>query len=205
MPDTPKAGPDTAPSRIRNRIIGSGEVDPKLLTANPKNWRIHPAHQREALKGVLDDVGFVQNVVVNKTTGFVVDGHLRVSVAIERDEPLIPVVFVELTEEEEAKILATIDPIGALAGTDTKLLSELLAEIETRNASVQTLLDGIALRQGLSGLAFPPMAPIIGEQNVVGYYTVKITGRAGDHKEELVTALKAFLAEHPEFEATVAT
>ena len=33
----------------RNRIVGSAEVDPKDLVANPLNWRTHPDRQREAL------------------------------------------------------------------------------------------------------------------------------------------------------------
>jgi type V secretory pathway adhesin AidA len=33
----------------RNRIVGSGTEDPEKLLANPKNWRIHPKAQREAL------------------------------------------------------------------------------------------------------------------------------------------------------------
>src|SRR6266704_2927845 len=33
----------------RNRIVGHGEEDPEQLLANPKNWRIHPKNQQDAL------------------------------------------------------------------------------------------------------------------------------------------------------------
>src|SRR5437867_4576224 len=66
----------------RNRIVGSGEEAPDQLLANPKNWRIHPKHQQEALAGVLDEVGWVQEVIVNQQTGHLVDGHLRVTLAL---------------------------------------------------------------------------------------------------------------------------
>jgi hypothetical protein len=70
----------------RNRIVGNGEEVPDQLFANPHNWRIHPDAQQKALTGALDQVGWVQQVIVNRRSGFVVDGHLRVSLAIERWE-----------------------------------------------------------------------------------------------------------------------
>lgn len=66
----------------RNRIVGYGMEDADQLLANPANWRIHPKHQQDALSGVLNEIGWVQNILVNKTTGHVVDGHLRAALAI---------------------------------------------------------------------------------------------------------------------------
>jgi hypothetical protein len=43
----------------RSRIVGSGTEDPTQLLANPRNWRTHPAIQRDALRGSLDTVGWV--------------------------------------------------------------------------------------------------------------------------------------------------
>ena len=93
----------------RNRIVGTGEEKPDALLANPRNWRIHPKLQREAMAGVLDQVGWIQNVMVNRRTGFLVDGHLRVDLAMERGEASIPVVYVDLTEEEEGLALAALE------------------------------------------------------------------------------------------------
>ncbi len=114
----------------RSRIVGSGVEDAATLLANPKNWRLHPPAQREALGGVLDKVGWVQNVVVNQRTGFLVDGHLRVEMAKAAGES-VPVLYVDLTEEEEALVLATMDPISAQAEKDEKKLNALLVELRT--------------------------------------------------------------------------
>ena len=62
----------------RSRIVGAGEEAPDALIANERNWRTHPKAQREALAGVLDEVGYVATVLVNRRTGRLVDGHLRV-------------------------------------------------------------------------------------------------------------------------------
>jgi DNA modification methylase len=144
MPDEqqPEPAAPPAPTRAwRNRIIGLGEMSPEQLLANPRNHRIHPKFQQDALEGVLDDVGMVDPIIVNQTTGFIVDGHLRATLAIRTEQATIPVLFVELTEAEEAEILLTHDAIGALAGQDDQKVKELLAEVQTSDMRVQALLE----------------------------------------------------------------
>jgi hypothetical protein len=110
-----------------NRIVSSGTMPAGQFLANPGNYRKHPTAQEQALIGILDRVGWVQSVVVNKRTGYVVDGHMRIKAAMARseDEP-VPYVVVDLTEAEEALILSTLDPISAMAITDKLALQELL-------------------------------------------------------------------------------
>lgn len=124
----------------RNRIIGHGEEAPDQLLANPANWRIHPKHQQDALSGVLDEIGWIQSVIVNQRSGFVVDGHLRAAIAISHNETAIPVVYVDLTDAEETLALATIDPIGAMAATDKEQLDNLLRDVSTSDAAVMDML-----------------------------------------------------------------
>ena len=70
-----------APSAWQNRIVAEGDEAPDQLLANPANWRIHPKAQQDALGSVLESVGWVQRVLVNRLSGHVVDGHLRVALA----------------------------------------------------------------------------------------------------------------------------
>lgn len=135
----------------RNRIIGHGEEAPDQLLANPRNWRIHPKAQQDALEGVLDKVGWIQDVIVNQQTGFVVDGHLRISLAISRGEAKIPVVYVDLTPDEEALVLATIDPLAGMAVAAKDALEALLADVETADMAVEGLLEDLAREAGLNG------------------------------------------------------
>jgi len=124
----------------RNRIIGYAEVDPRSLAANPSNWRTHPDHQRLALQGVLSEVGWVAEVLVNQRTGFVVDGHLRVAAALARAESSVPVRYVDLEPDEERLVLATLDPITALATSDSDKLAALLDGLQPADAAVADLL-----------------------------------------------------------------
>jgi len=133
----------------RNRIVGYGEMDTEQMLANPNNWRIHPKYQQDALEGVLKEVGVVQNIIVNKTTGFVVDGHARVSLALRTHQPTIPVTFVEITPEEEQIIIATFDPIGAHAVSDKEKLEQLLDSAIVEDAKVEEFFSLIREEEAL--------------------------------------------------------
>ena len=135
--------------KIRNRIVGSGEEQLDQIMFNPRNWRIHPLSQQDALKGVLEEVGWVQQVIVNKRTGNLIDGHLRCQLAAREGAQTIPVVYVDVSEDEEALVLATLDPIGAMAATDKQKLDELFAGIESENENVRKMMEEIAEKEKL--------------------------------------------------------
>ena len=138
-----------AKSTWRNRIVGYSEEEPDQLLANPSNWRIHPINQQNALSGVLKEIGVVQNVVANRTTGHLVDGHLRVMLAMRENQPVVPVTWVELSEEEERLILASLDPLAAMATADAGALDALLSSVQSGEAAVQNMLSQLAARSGL--------------------------------------------------------
>ncbi len=136
-------------AEYKNRIIGSGVEPLDAILFNPRNWRVHPLNQQNALKGVLEEVGWVQEVIINQRTGHLVDGHLRCQLAAREGAKTIPVKYVDLSEEEEALVLSTLDPIAAMATTDKAKLDELFASIETENADVLKMLDDIAEKERL--------------------------------------------------------
>lgn len=127
-------------SKWRNRIVGYDEVDPEQLLANPYNARLHPKAQQQIVGGLLDEVGWVQDVLVNQTTGRMVDGHLRVALAIRKGEPKVPVKYVELSEEEEILIVTTLDQSTGEAVIDPELMQEPHADNEAVNEYLQELL-----------------------------------------------------------------
>lgn len=138
-----------ADTQWRNRIVGHGEERPDQLLANPLNWRMHPKEQKAALNGVLSQIGWVQEVIVNRNTNRLIDGHLRVLLAKERNEPTVPVIYVDLSEHEEALILATLDPLAAMATADRERLDALLRQVDTSDAAIQAMLEELAEQNGL--------------------------------------------------------
>jgi DNA modification methylase len=125
MTKTPLQPPTSSPP-WRSRIVGYGEESPDQLLANPFNFRVHNALQEKALGGLLREVGIVQNILVNQTTGHMIDGHLRTAMAITNSQSKIPVTYVELTEEEEKLVLATFDPLSAMAGQDEGIFKSIV-------------------------------------------------------------------------------
>ncbi len=151
----------------RSRIVGQAEEAPDQLLANPNNWRTHPGRQRDALRGSLEVVGWVQQVMVNTVTGHLVDGHARIEEAISRGEPTVPVLYVELSPDEEVLVLATFDPIGAMATADDKQLQALLADIAVDDAGLLALLGDLAGNDPKAGLTDPDEVPETPEEPYV--------------------------------------
>lgn len=157
--NTPMGKRDTT-APLRSRIVGEGTEAPDQLLANPQNWRRHPKAQLDALEGMLQTVGWVQRVLVNRTTGHMVDGHARVELALKRAEPEVPVLYVELSPEEERVVLAALDPIGGLAETDQEQLDGLLDGLRVEDEALQALLDSLRSDNGgTDGLTDPDDAP----------------------------------------------
>lgn len=126
--------------------------------AHPRNWRTHPPQQRRALATSLNKVGWVGAVLVNRQTGHLLDGHERLWQALEQgDDTPVPYIEVDVSEDEEHLILATLDPIGAMAETDAEMLAGLLAELgdvpEFDDADISALLADIADQAGVSDRA----------------------------------------------------
>jgi DNA modification methylase len=128
----------------KNRIISSGMVDPTTLNPNELNWRKHPDRQAKALSGTLDTLGWISDIIVNQQTGRMIDGHLRVELAIKNKEKEVPVKYVDLTPEEEELALLTLDPIGAMAEADKNMLEALMANVKTDDERVKALMGEIA-------------------------------------------------------------
>lgn len=135
----------------RNRIVGHEEVAPDQLLAHPENFRRHSKAQQEAMAAVFEDVGWVQNIIVNKRSGRVIDGHMRVEMAMREGIPVVPVVYVDLTDEEERKALATIDPMGALATMDKDQTRDLLVGLDMDDDRLDTLMGQLAKASGGAG------------------------------------------------------
>ena len=140
----------STPKQWKNRIVEVGEADPRTLVPNPRNWRKHPLRQREAVSGAIGELGWVVPVIVNRTTGRLLDGHLRVSLAAGRGDATVPVAYVELNEAEELAALATIDPLGDLARRDGEELHQLIEQITVTDedfAAFIVTVDGWALTE----------------------------------------------------------
>jgi hypothetical protein len=143
--------PAPIPGPLKNRIVGYGQEDPRKLKANPENWRMHGPEQEAPLTGLLETVGWVQSVIKNKTTGHLIDGHLRVNLALKRKEKRVPVVYVNLSAKEEKLVLALLDPISGLAKADEMRLHALLGQLDPGNVALEAMIANLEGELGLEG------------------------------------------------------
>ena len=127
--------------KIKDRIKDFRRVPASEILPNPKNWRTHPEAQRNAMRGVLAEVGIAGAVLARETADglMLIDGHLRVE-ELEQD---VPVLVLDVTEEEADKLLAVFDPIGNLAGKDDAKLEELIVSLDLQSDSLKQLLEDL--------------------------------------------------------------
>jgi ParB-like chromosome segregation protein Spo0J len=129
--------------KIRDRIKELRRVAAGQLRPNPRNWRMHPQSQRDALRGVLAEIGYADALLARELpdgTLELVDGHLRAETTPDME---VPVLVLDLDEHEAAKLLALHDPLTGMAEADQAALHDLLARIETDNDAVQALIDNM--------------------------------------------------------------
>jgi DNA modification methylase len=129
---------------IRDRIKDLRRVRAGDLRPHPKNWRKHPEEQQNALRGILAEVGFVDALMVRELPDGglqIVDGHLRAETTPDAE---VPVLVVDLDEAEADKVLATFDPLAAMAEPDEAQLEALLKGISTDSEALAALLDQLA-------------------------------------------------------------
>ena len=130
---------------LKNRITDLIYVDAADLVVHPNNWRGHNRLQADALRGVLAEVGIADALLAYKSQNSgkltIVDGHLRKEVA---PNTKWPVLLLDITDEEADYILATHDPLTAMAVSDTAALSKLHANIHSGEVAVLAMLAQVA-------------------------------------------------------------
>ena len=148
-------------SKWASRIVGYGDENPEQLLANPENFRRHPDRQKEWLRAGLSEIGWVAPIIVNRTTGHVVDGHLRVEEAMRQGQATVPVSYVELSPDEERRILAIFDRITGMAFEDNGQLAQLLGNLSLEGDSP---LDSM-LAEIQSEVGTPPLVDNSGDND----------------------------------------
>ena len=146
---------------VRDRVVQLVRVRAGDLAPNPANWRRHPERQRAALRGLLRQIGYADALLARRVGEqlVLIDGHLRQSLDPEQ---VVPVLVLDLDEQEADVLLATLDPLAALAAPDRGALASLLERVEASSAAVRALLAGLAREAGLpvtSPLRHPDLVP----------------------------------------------
>ena len=134
------AGNSNEHPHIRDRVKGLRRVKASTLVENPKNWRRHPRAQVEALRGILSEIGYADVLIARELPDgrlMLIDGHLRAQVTPYIE---VPVLVLDLDENEADKLLMVLDPLSTMAESDFERIKELLGSVQTSDSALEELL-----------------------------------------------------------------
>lgn len=103
-------------------------LDPTDLLDHPANWGTHSDTQKESLAASMGEWGWLKPLIVNTRTMRIVDGHARAAHARALGVDQVPCRVVDVDEETEERMLATVDRVGELRGRDEAALLSLLSK-----------------------------------------------------------------------------
>lgn len=141
---------------IRDRIQEFRRVPARELVPHADNWRKHSPQQAAALAGVLTEIGYADALLVRERADGrleIIDGHLR---AATTPGQLVPVLVLDVTADEAAKLLLTLDPLAAMATPDDETFARLAASVSFENEAVRAMLDALNKQLATEVLADPP-------------------------------------------------
>lgn len=120
------------------------------LKRYPKNPKLHDLG---AIHASVEQWGFIDRILINKTTGHIVSGHGRLDVLVQRKaqglEPprgietnpdtgawMVPVDFVEVPENEEGAVVVALNRTTERGGWDDAMLVQVLTEARAQGTDV---------------------------------------------------------------------
>lgn len=132
----------------KNRIVEYKMVKVSEIVPNPQNPKEHPDYQLNVLNGLISEVGVVQNIVINRVTGHLVDGEARYFLAQDNKEIELPATIVDLNQEEELKILLAFDATATYARSIPDRVNNIVQSIidKTHENGLKNLINAIAER-----------------------------------------------------------
>ncbi len=131
--------------KIRDRIKELRRVRAGDLIPSKDNWRRHGTKQKKVMAAVLKEIGYADALLSREDEDgrlILIDGHMRA----EMDpDVIVPVLVLDVDELEADKILATLDPISAMAQSDDQALQALMEKIgeNSDETSFQDLMSRI--------------------------------------------------------------
>jgi hypothetical protein len=170
---------------IRNRIKSHRRVRAGDLIPHELNYRLHPDHQKAALQAMYEEVGFARSLLAFELPDGrlkLIDGHLRRDLDPDQE---VDVEILDVTEEEARKLLLSIDPLAALAETQTQIHQRLMEITPTPSTDLQAAWQTAAdsARASLTQIASSPPhhPPAISSQ-----FLILVTCQDENHQVELL-------------------
>jgi len=169
------------PDPIRNRIKSHRRVRAGDLVPHEWNFRLHPEQQKAALQALYQEVGFARSLLAYELPDGrlkLIDGHLRRDLDPDLE---VDVEILDVTDAEARALLLSIDPLAALAETQTQLHARLLELTPSVSPDLQAAWQAAAA----AALA-APSSPSPGLDPGSAQFLILVTCRDEVHQVELL-------------------
>jgi hypothetical protein len=167
---------------VRNRIKAHRRVRAGDLLPHELNFRLHPDVQRKALQALYAEVGFARSLLAYELPDGrlkLLDGHLRRDLDPNME---VDVEVLDVNDDEARALLLSIDPLAALAQTQTQLHDRLLELTPAASPDLQAAWEATA-NANLAALTTPPPP---GLQSIPEQYLILLTCRDEKQQGELL-------------------
>lgn len=137
------------------------DVDPRTLTLLPANpWR-HSEEQLRAVRASVEEHGFSAPLVVNRRSGYTLDGNGRLEVALAAGWKTVPVRYVDFSPEQERRFVATVSQTARMVALDEERMAALLQELSASEIGFPAGWDQGELDGLLASLAVEPESGLL--------------------------------------------
>src|SRR5438876_3565816 len=170
------------PTQVRNRIKDHRRVRAGDLIPHELNFRTHPEHQKAALQALYAEVGFARSLLAYELPDGrlkLLDGHLRRDLDPDME---VDVEVLDVSDAEARALLLSIDPLAALAETQTQLHDRLRELTPTASPDLRAAWEATA-NANLAALTAPPPT---GPQGIPEQYLILLTCRDEKQQAEML-------------------
>jgi ParB-like chromosome segregation protein Spo0J len=139
---------------------------------------------------VLAEIGYADALLARELddgTLELIDGHLRAETTPDMQ---VPVLVLDVDESEANKLLATLDPLAAMAGASAEVLRSLRNEVHTENEAVKALLDAVVASENKKVEGLPSRADLA-ERPIPESYQVVVECRDEQDQQSVYERLTA--------------
>ncbi|HLJ96805.1 MAG TPA: hypothetical protein VKU02_26765 [Gemmataceae bacterium] len=166
---------------IRNRIKAHRRVRAGDLVPHEFNFRLHPEQQKAALRSLYQEIGFARSLLAYELPDGrlkLIDGHLRRDLDPEME---VDVEVLDVSDAEARTLLLSIDPLAALAQTNTETHARLRELTPSGSAAIRALWDATARNRAQSESTLAKATQPAREQ-----FLILIECRDEEHQVELL-------------------
>lgn len=179
---------------------------PSRLNPAPYNPRRMDDESFERLKNGIKHFGLVDPIIARRADGLVIGGHQRLRACIALEWSAVPVILLDdLDDNKAAALNVLLNNPNAQGDWDMGKLAELLSTLDAEG--FDATLTGFDVQQLENLMTWTPEDDPAGEggggATAPAARTIEV--RVGDGRQAgaVADALRAYLAQHPEWDAAV--